>query len=289
MSEIGMDPKLRRATASLSPRRRVRRWMARWPSLVLAGFGLLTLAFLVLPILLVIPMSFGSGEYLESLPSHYSLRWYKAYFADAEWLASIWLSVKIAAMVMVSATSIGTAAALALVRSGLAGKGYIQGLIAAPMIAPAIITAVALYLFFSRIGLVGTTLGFVLAHTVLALPLVIFAVIASLERIDPRLEMVALSLGASLRTSILLVTLRLALPGILIGALFAFVTSFDEATVSYFVSTSGTKPLPKKMFEGIEWELSPIIAAVATMLTALSFAVVGLLALLQKRQDGPPP
>lgn len=266
-----------------------RRTAVRWPRLLLHGSGLVTLAFLVLPILLVIPMSFGGGEYLEFPPSSWSLRWYEAYFADDEWLASTWLSVRIAALTMVCATVIGTAAALALVRAGLAGKGYVQGIIAAPMIAPAIITAVAFYLFFSRIGLVGTTVGFVVAHTVLALPLVIFAVMASLEKIDPRLEMVALSLGAPLRVSIFLVTLRLALPGILIGALFAFITSFDEATVSYFVATSGTKPLPKKMFEGMEWELSPIIAAVATMLTVLSFAVVALLAFQQKRRDNAPP
>lgn len=267
----------------------MRRRTRRWPAVLLNAFGVLVLAFLVLPILLVIPMSFGAGEYLEFPPASYSLRWYRAYFADAEWLASTWLSLKIAGLTMLSATVIGTAAALALVRSGLSGKGVVQGIIAAPMIAPAIITAVAFYLFFSRIGLVGTTVGFVMAHTVLALPLVIFAVMASLEKIDPRLEMVALSLGAPLSISIFLVTLRLALPGILIGALFAFITSFDEATVSYFVATSGIKPLPKKMFEGMEWELSPIIAAVATMLTVLSFAVVTLLALLQKRRGNSPP
>ncbi|PZQ50677.1 MAG: ABC transporter permease [Rhodovulum sulfidophilum] len=267
----------------LSARRRLRRRLADWPSILLGLFGLLTLAFLVLPILLVIPMSFGGGDYLEFPPSSYSLRWYRAYFSDAEWLGSTWLSLKIALMTMLAATTLGTAAALALVRRGLAAKGYVQGMIAAPMIAPAIITAVAFYLFFTRIGLVGTTFGFVLAHTVLALPLVIFSVIASLERIDPRLEMVALSLGASRRAAIFLVTLRLALPGILIGALFAFITSFDEATVSYFVSASDAKPLPKKMFEGMEWELSPIIAAVATMLTVLSFAIVALLAVLRRR------
>lgn len=280
------DASFRTTTQPPRPRplgRTIRSLIARWPALLLTLFGLGTIAFLVLPILLVIPMSFGSGDYLEFPPSGLSLRWYKAYFADAEWLASTWTSVRIAVLTLLAATVCGTAAGLALVRAGLSGKGSVQALIAAPLIAPAIITAVAFYLLLSRTGLLGTTFGFVVAHTVLALPLVIFCVIASLERIDPRLEMVALSLGASLPTAIVMVTLRLALPGILIGALFAFITSFDEATVSYFVATAGTKPLPKKMFEGMEWELSPIIAAVATMLILLSFVIVGSIAVLQRR------
>lgn len=267
-----------------SLKRRMKRLAIRWPSLLLAVFGVLAITFLMLPILLVIPMSLSGGEYLEFPPSSWSLRWYRAYFEDVEWLRSTWLSVKIACLTMLAATTIGTAAAFALVRSGFSRHGVVQAVVAAPMITPAILTAVAFYLFLTRLGLVGTTFGFVLAHTVLALPLVIFSVNASLERIDPRLEMVALSLGSPLAVSVFRITLRIALPGIVIGALFAFVTSFDEATVSYFVATTDGTPLPKKMFEGIEWELSPIIAAVSTMLTIVSFAVVGLLAHLQHRQ-----
>lgn len=259
-----------------------RRRRASWPRLLLAGFSLGALAFLVLPILIVVPMSFSGGDHLEFPPSSLSLRWYRAYFADAEWMGSTWLSLKIALLTMAAAMLLGTLTAFALVRSGLSGKGWVQALVAAPMIAPAIITAVAFYLALSRAGLVGTTFGFVLAHTVLALPFVIFSVNASLERIDPRLELAARSLGASPASAVLLITMRLALPGIVFGALFAFLASFDEATVSYFVATAGSKPLPKKMFEGIEWELSPVIAAVATLLTLISFTVVLLLALLQR-------
>jgi mannopine transport system permease protein len=273
-------------TTGPSPMRRLGRRLRRWPSLLLGLSGLLALGFMVLPILIVIPMSFGAGDHLEFPPSAYSLRWYRAYLTDPEWMASTWLSARIALLTMLASTVLGTATAFGLVRAGLAGRGWVQAVVAAPMVAPAIIVAVAFYLALSRAGLIGTTFGFVLAHTVLALPLVIFSVNASLERLDPRLEMVARSLGASHLAAVFLITLRLALPGIVTGGLFAFVASFDEATVSYFVATAGSKPLPKKMFEGIEWELSPIIAAVSTILTALSFAVALLLA-LQRRTGSP--
>ncbi len=253
-----------------------------WKSWLLGAFGIAVVAFLILPILLVIPMSFSAGNYLEFPPRGLSLRWYQAFFTDQEWMSSTWLSIRIALMVTVCSTMLGTAASYALVRSGLSRNGLVQALVAAPMVAPAIITAVAFYLFLSRMGWIGSTFGFVLAHTVLALPVVIFSVNASLERIDARLEKVALSLGASRLAVFFLITLRLARPGIIVGALFAFVTSFDEATVSYFVATADTKPLPKKMFEGIEWELTPVIAAVATMLIVVSFAVVGAIAMQQR-------
>ena len=258
--------------------RRLRRLAGGWRSFVLGVFCWLVLAFLVVPILLVVPMSLSGSDYLEFPPSSLSLRWYETYFSDVDWIEPTILSLKIAALTAVVATAVGTATALALVRGRLANSNLVNALVAAPMITPAIITAVAFYLFLSRLNMVGGIPGFVLAHTVLALPLVIFTVSASLQRIDPRLEVVALSLGAPLWVAILRVTMPLALPGIVIGAAFAFITSFDEATVSFFVSTASGKTLPKKMFEGIEWELSPVIAAVSTLLTLISLALVVVLA-----------
>lgn len=267
----------------MAPSRRPRTGK-RWQARVLDAFCLLVLAFLMLPILIVIPISFTASDYIDFPPKALSLRWYMAYFTDEEWLRATVFSFKIAAITAVVATLVGVAAAFALVRTGLARKDFVNAAIAAPMIVPAIISAVGLYLFLSRAGLVGTTTGFVLAHTVLVLPLVVFTVIAGLEAADPRLEAAALSLGASRFMTIARITLPLALPGVLIGAAFAFISSFDEATVSFFVSTSSGKTLPKKMFEGIEWELSPVIAVVSTLLTLASLALVVSITVVRERR-----
>lgn len=256
----------------------------RWQVWLLHGFCLLVLAFLMLPILIVIPISFTASDYIDFPPQALSLRWYVAYFTDEEWLRATFFSFKIAAITAVTATLIGSAAAFALVRTGLARKDAVNAAIAAPMIVPAIISAVGLYLFLSRTGLVGTTTGFVIAHTVLVLPLVIFSVVAALEAADPRLESAALSLGASRFAVLARITLPLALPGVLIGAAFAFISSFDEATVSFFISTSSGKTLPKKMFEGIEWELSPVIAVVSTLLTLASLALVVVITVVREKR-----
>ncbi len=266
--------------------RRMRRALSRWPSLLLGVFSVLVLGFLIAPILLVIPMSLTGSDYLEFPPRSLSLRWYRAYFDDADWIDPTWLSFKVAALTALTSTVLGALAALALVRSRLVKVSLVSAIVTAPIVTPAIILAVALLLALSRLGLVGETLGFVLAHSVLALPLVVLTVTASLQRIDERLESVALSLGASLWTTIVRITLPLAAPGILVGAAFAFITSFDEATVSFFLSTASGKTLPKKMFEGIEWELSPIIAAVSTLLTLISMALVVVLALAQRAERG---
>ena len=268
--------------ASRSFQRRLR----RWPSFALAAVSILVLAFLVIPIVIVIPMSLTGSDYLEFPPSSFSLRWYRTYFTDHDWTDPTLLSLRIASLVALTATVTGAMASLAIARSRLSGSNLVAALIAAPMVTPAIITAVAYYLFLSRLNLVGTTLGFVIAHTLMTLPMVIFTVLATLQRIDPRLEVVALSLGASMRMSLWRVTLPLALPGILVGAAFAFITSFDEATVSFFVSTASGKPLPKKLFEGIEWELSPVIAAVSSLLTLISLALVVLLEFGRKFERG---
>lgn len=243
--------------------------------LLLYGVGGAVLVFLLLPSLLVVVMSFGSEKYLEFPPSHWSLRWYTAYFRDPDWLDPTLFSFRIAALTTLVATTIGTMAALALVRGRAPAREWVQALVVAPMVAPGIIVAIAVYLLFARLHLVGRTEGFVLAHTVLAVPYVVLTVSAALYRFDPSLELAALSLGASRLTAVGRVTLPLVLPGVLTGAAFAFITSFDEAVVSFFISGVTNKTLPKKLFEDIDFDVSPIVAAVGTLLTALSLLVMG--------------
>ncbi len=251
--------------------------------LLLYTFGAAVVAFLVLPSILVIVMSFGSEKYLEFPPRSLSFRWYEAYFQDPDWMGPTLFSLRIAAMTAILATSIGTMASLALVRGRLPGRQLLNTLIAAPMVAPGIIVAIALYLLFARWRLVGTTPALILAHTVLSVPYVVLTVSAALSRADPSLELAALSLGASRFAAVVRVTLPLVLPGVLAGAAFAFVTSFDEAVVSFFISGVTTKTLPKKIFEDIDFDVSPIVAAVGTLLTALSLAVIGAVELARYR------
>jgi mannopine transport system permease protein len=233
------------------------------------------LIFLLLPTVIVIPMSLNGEQYLAFPPRSWSLKWYAAFFSDPEWIAATWLSLEVAALTTVAATVLGTCAALALVRSDIGGLGWLNALVLSPMIVPHIVIAVAIYLQFAPLGLTGTVWGFVIAHTVLALPYVVLTISAALYRLDPALEMAALNLGASRLQAFFKITLPLILPGVATGAAFAFIISLDEAVVSFFISGVTAKTLPRKLFEDIDYSLSPVIAAASTLLVIVSLLVMG--------------
>lgn len=230
--------------------------------------------FLLLPTLIIIPMSVGPERFLQFPPSGFSLRWYLEYFQDEEWLRATLFSLESGLIAAVCATVIGTALALALVRGRLPARGFIELLVVGPVIVPHVALAVAMFLVFEQLRLTGTLLGFAMAHTVLALPFVVFTVLAALYRFDAELERAALSCGAGPLRSFWHVTLPLIAPGVVSAALFAFVISFDEAVVSFFISGLDRKTLPRKMFEDIDYNISPTLAAVATMLTVLTVAAL---------------
>jgi putative spermidine/putrescine transport system permease protein len=244
--------------------------------------GLFTVAvcvFLVAPSLVVVPMSFSSAELLVFPPPGYSLRWYANFFERPEWTLAGRNSFVVAALTTVLATGLGTMAALGLVRGRVPLRALVTAVFLTPMIVPAIVTAVAVYGLYATLRLTGTVAGMVLAHTVLALPFVIVNVSAVLQGMDWRIEQAARSLGASPLRAFWLVTLPLVRPGIVAGALFAFITSFDELVVALFISGIEAVTLPVQMWSGIRFEINPTVAAVSTMLIAMSavvFAVVGL-------------
>jgi mannopine transport system permease protein len=242
---------------------------------LLAVLAVTVLVILVLPTLIVVPMSLNADQYLAFPPKAWSLKWYAAYFGDPEWIRATLFSLQIAALTTVAATVLGTCAALALVRGDVKGLAWINALTLAPMIVPHIVVAVAMYLEFARLGLAGTVPGFVIAHTILAVPYVVVTVAATLHRLDPALEMAALNLGASRLRAFLSVTLPLALPGIVAGAAFAFIISLDEAVVSFFLSGVSVKTLTRKLFEDIDYSLSPVVASASTLLVLVSIAVMG--------------
>jgi mannopine transport system permease protein len=230
--------------------------------------------FLLLPTLIIAPMSVGPERLLSFPPKGFSMRWYAEYFQDTEWVRATLFSAEAGVISAVCATVIGTMLSLALVRGRLPGKGLVELLVIGPVIVPHIALAVAMFLVFEQLRLTGTLLGFAMAHTVLALPFVVFTVLAALYRFDAELERAALSCGAGGFRVFRYVTLPLIAPGLISAALFAFVISFDEAVVSFFISDLDRKTLPRKMFEDIDYNISPTLAAVATMLTLLTIAAL---------------
>ena len=246
----------------------------------------LVLAFLALPILIVVALSFSSASYLTFPPPAFGIRWYRAYLASSEWLASTWLSLAVAACVVVLATALGTLAALGLARLPRAMRVAVGALILSPLIVPGIVVAIGIYYVFARYRLVGTPAGLVLAHTCLAVPFVVTSVSPSLAGLDRRLEQAALSLGATPWGTFRQVTLPLIRPGVLVGALFAFITSFDELIVALFLSGSGAITLPRRMWDDLRFAIDPTIASVSTLTIVLTSAVLGGVYLLRQQQLG---
>ena len=234
-------------------------------------FSIIIIAWLVLPTLVIVPISFNAAPSLDFPPKGWSLQWYEKFFTDPTWLRALGNTIQIALLTTVAATTLGILAALGLAKLRFKGKALLENYFLMPMIVPGIVIAIGLYSLFLKMGLLGTILGFVFAHTVLALPLVIVNVMASLQGVDPRLEQASASLGAGRARTFFSVTLPLIVPGVTAGALFAFVTSFDEIVLSLFIQNPYLQTLPVKIFTSMTQTTDPTVAAVAviTMLTSI--------------------
>ncbi|WP_226581490.1 ABC transporter permease [Acuticoccus sediminis] len=251
-------------------------------SLMLNAYVYAVLAFIIVPILVILPMAFSEPAYLTFPPEGFTLNWFAEFFGNRRWMRAAQFSLTIALFVSLTTSIIGTMATYALVR-GAGGIGALfQALLIGPIVVPHIALAVALYLFFGQVGLSGTTIGYVMAHSVIAMPFTVFTVAAALTRVDPALEDAAMSCGATRFTAFRLVTLPMILPNVLSGALFAFIISFDEPVISFFLAGIRDKTLPRMMFDNIEQNLTPVIPAIAVLLTLLSVAVLLLAALLRR-------
>ncbi len=246
-------------------------------------FCSLVFLFLVLPIFVVIPLSFSSAPYLTFPPPGLSLRWYQNYLFREQWRDATVFSFQVGLLVTLLATVLGTLAAFALVRGRFPGKRLVSAFLISPMIVPVIIMAMAVYFLYARLQLIGTTVGMVMAHTVLAMPLVIVTVSATLKGFDRTLEHAARTLGAGPLQTFFQVTLPIIHPGVISGALFAFITSFDEVVIAIFISGTSAITLPKQMWDGIRTELDPTIAAVSALLITMSILLLLALALLARR------
>jgi putative spermidine/putrescine transport system permease protein len=248
--------------------------------------------FLIAPLIVIVPLSFNAVPYftftpkmLTFDPTGYSLRWYEDFFTSANWQGAVKNSVIIAVFSTALATGLGTLAALGLSRPHMPFRTTIMGILISPMIVPLIISAAGMYFFYSKIGLQGSFLGVILAHTALGTPFVVITVTATLVGFDHSLTRAAASLGASPSRTFWQIIVPLILPGVISGALFAFITSFDEVVVVLFVGSFEQRTIPWQMFSGIRENISPTILAVATILTTVSIALLTMVEMLRRRGE----
>jgi len=258
----------------------------RTTRLVLGLFCLLMVVWLLAPTLVVIPMSFNEKKSLAFPPAGFSWQWYANFFTHSEWLGSFFNSLKVALLTALLATVIGTLAAFGLQRMRGRSGGVLRALLLTPMIVPGVVLAIGIYAVYLDAGLVGSLAGFVLAHTLLAIPFVLIAVSASLAVFDARLQVAAASLGAGRWTCFRTITLPLIAPGVLSGLLFAFVTSFDEIIVAFFITSPYLKTLPVQIFTNLTRDADPTVAAVGTLLLILTTLLIGAGLLLGGVQKG---
>ncbi|MER8438859.1 ABC transporter permease [Mesorhizobium sp. M1312] len=248
------------------------------------------LMFLIAPIFIIVPLSFNSEPYftftsgmLHFRPEAYSIRWYEAFVSDAGWRVAVRNSFFVGGLSTLLATALGTLAALGLNRP-LPMRSFILSLLLAPMIVPIVVLAAGTYFVFAKVGLVDSYVGLVLAHATLGLPFVVVTVLATLSNFDQGLVKAALICGAHPTMVFRRVTLPLIAPGVLSGAALAFVTSFDEAVITLFLSPSPEYyTVPRKMWSGLREQISPTILAVATTWIVLSLMLMILVGVLRRQ------
>ncbi|MBH5390942.1 ABC transporter permease subunit [Bradyrhizobium diversitatis] len=233
-----------------------------WTVRIMGG---LVIAILILPIIVVMIISFSSASYLTFPPPGFSLRWYEQFFSDSNWMRAFWTSLVVAAMSAGIAIVLGASAALGIVRSSIRGKSAIMLLLVSPIIVPPVVLGLSLYSLFLRFDLVGSVFGLAAAHAIGGLPIVVVILSASLQGVDARLEQAAAVHGASSLTVFRLVTLPAIMPGLAAATFFAFLHSFDELVLTLFLSSAELKTLPLMLWGDINYRLNPVLAVVSTL------------------------
>ena len=248
--------------------------------------------FLIAPILVIIPLSFNAEPYFtftEGMMSldreAYSVRWYKDIATNPQWIFSAKNSIIVATCSTLIATVLGTLAALGLSQSHMPYRPLVMGVLISPMIVPLIISAAGMFFFYSKIGLSQTMPGLILAHAVLGTPFVVITVTATLAGFDHSLTKAAQSLGSGTSRTFFKIQMPLILPGVVSGALFAFITSFDEVVVVFFLAGFEQRTIPRQMWAGIREQISPTILAVATILVCVSILLLTTVELLRRRNE----
>jgi putative spermidine/putrescine transport system permease protein len=249
---------------------------------ILVGLTVLVCLFLILPIVFIAALSFGSSQWLIFPPPSWTLKWYQALFADPRWLYSALTSLKIASIVTVLSVVLGFLAALGLNRGTFVGREVLRALFLTPMILPVVVLAVALYALFLQLGLAGTTIAFIIAHLLIALPFSIISIGNALEGFDKSIEDAAILCGASPWEARLRVTVPAVSHGIFAAAIFSFLASWDEVVLAIFMASPTLQTLPVKIWSTLRQDLTPVIAAASTILIAFTILLMVLAALFRK-------
>jgi len=249
-----------------------------------ASFGILVVIFLIMPIGAILPLAFTSSVFLTYPIERYSLRWFTELATADAWRLSIINSLIVGLGATLLSTILGTLAALGLRSKALPFSDLLQTIFLLPMVVPAVVLGVGMQMLFVKLSLASTYPGVIIAHAVLCIPFVVVSVSASLQGIDPLVEKAASSLGAPPVTVFRRVTLPLALPGVVSGAVFAFATSLDEVVITLFVAGPNQRTLARQMFSSIRENISPTVVAAALLLIVGTLCLAGLAALIRWRQ-----
>ncbi|MBA2945510.1 ABC transporter permease [Streptomyces himalayensis] len=248
--------------------------------IVLTAVATVILLFLALPIVVILVTSFSNNAFASFPPDTWTLNWYQALFADgSKWPAALSLSALVAALSTVFSLIIGVTAATALTRSELPLRSAVYALVLGPLVIPQIVTALGLFLLFEPAAMLGSPIAIALGHTVLAAPIAVLILIATLRGIDERLEDAAASMGAGRLTIARRITFPLAAPGMIAAAIFSFITSFDEFYISQFLSSVDTVTLPVQVYNSLTFEIDPSVTAISAILIALAILALALVAL----------
>lgn len=255
--------------------KRIAQLPPRISNILLGIMSVMTLAFLLLPVFVVMPISFSSGSFISYPVPGFSVRWYAQIFTPGPWTFALGNSLYVAGVSACAATLLGTSAAIGLNRLKIYGKGLISSALVLPLATPVVITALAIYFWLAKIGLLYSFTGLIIAHTMLGSPFVVVIVTSTLRGFDWSLFRAAASLGASNIIAIRTVMLPLIAPGLISGWIFAFMASFDDVVVALFIAGPKQFTFPRQLFSGLRDHLDPSIIAAATLLTMIMIGLMG--------------
>ncbi|WP_279027450.1 ABC transporter permease [Gibbsiella quercinecans] len=255
-------------------------WRLRFSLYVVTG---LAAVFLLLPIVFIVLLSFGSSQWLVFPPPAWTTKWYAAFFANPEWMTSVSTSVKIALLTTGFSIALGVPSAFSLVRGRFPGRTFLYTLFTLPMIVPLVIIAIALYALFLKLGMIGSLFAFVVAHVLVALPFSIILIVNALKQFDKSVEDAAVICGASRLQAIYKVTLPALRGSIIASALFAFLSSWDEVVLSIMMASPTLQTLPVKMWSTLQQDLTPVIAVASSLLIMLTLIFMAIAALVRKK------
>ncbi|TDB82753.1 ABC transporter permease [Micromonospora sp. KC721] len=240
------------------------------------------LLYLALPLVVIVVTSFGDNAFGSFPPDSWTLQWYQVLVADgSKWPAALSLSALIAALTTVFSLTLGVTAAIALTRSELPLRSAVYALVLGPLIIPQVVIALGLFLLFEPAAMLGSPIAIALGHTVLAAPIAVLILVATLRGIDERLEDAAASMGAGRLTVARRITFPLAAPGMIAAAVFSFITSFDEFFIAQFLASGDTVTLPVQVFNSLTFDIDPSVTAISALLIAAALLALMLVALVR--------